>query len=59
MNIDKMTAPLRRARALVAEAIEGGDIPHIQAILRDADLNLHWALWNPGRCEGLYPGLSE
>ena len=59
MNSEEMVARLRQARALVAEVIAGSDIPQLQAILRHADLNLHWALWNLGEFEGLYPGLPQ
>jgi hypothetical protein len=54
---DQMKDKLRQARALVAEVFEGTDIPQIQATLRQADQNLHWALWNLGEVETLRPDL--
>jgi len=53
----QMIAHLRQARRLVNEIHEGTDIPQIQSILRHADQNLHWALWNLGAIDELRPDL--
>ncbi len=58
MNPEKMIVKLRQARALVDEVVEGAEIPQIQSILRHADMNLHWALWNLGEVDGLRPDLK-
>ena len=58
MNPEKMIDKLRQARALVDEVVEGAEIPQIQSILRHADMNLHWALWNLGEVDGLRPDLE-
>ena len=55
---DDMIAKLREARALVGEVVTGGEIPQIQSILKHADMNLHWALWNLGEVDGLRPDLE-
>jgi hypothetical protein len=59
VSIEETIRRLKQARRLVSEIIEDTDIPQLQATLRHADLNLHWALWNLGDFEGLYPGLPE
>lgn len=57
MKPDEIIEKLKTARALVAEVYEGTDIPQIQSIIRHADQNLHWALWNLGEVETLRPDL--
>jgi hypothetical protein len=52
-----MIERLRRARQLVHEIYTGTDLPQIQATLRHADQNLHWALWNLGAVDELRPDL--
>ena len=54
----QMIERLRHARRLVNEIHVGTDIPQIQSILRHADQNLHWALWNLGAVDELRPDLS-
>ena len=39
---------IEEARAAIAQALAGCDIPQIAATLRNADMELHWALWNLG-----------
>ena len=58
MNPEKMIDKLRQARALVDEVVEGAEIPQIQSILRHADMNLHWALWNLGEEVSLRPEID-
>lgn len=50
---------IHRARALIAEAMAGGDLPQIDAMLRNADMELHWALWNLGEPVALRPELDH
>ncbi len=57
MTPDEMIEKLKEARQLVGEIYEGTDIPQIQSILRHADQNLHWALWNLGSVDSLRPDL--
>lgn len=57
MTPEDMIARLRQARALVNEVYAATDIPQIQSIIRHADQNLHWALWNLGEIDGLRPDL--
>lgn len=57
MTRDELIARLHDARALVYQAHEGTDLPQIQMILRHADQNLHWALWNLGVVNSLRPDL--
>jgi hypothetical protein len=48
MSIEERVALIRRARDLVQAAATGSGLPQIEAILRSADMELHWALWNLG-----------
>lgn len=57
MQPDEMIEKLKQARQLVAEIATDTDIPQIQSILRHADQNLHWALWNLGSVDSLRPDL--
>ena len=59
MTRDELIAKLHDARALVYQAYEATDLPQIQMILRHADQNLHWALWNLGVINSLRPDLPE
>jgi len=59
MTRDDLIAKLHDARALVYQAYEGTDLPQIQMILRHADQNLHWALWNLGVVNSLRPDLPR
>lgn len=55
MQPEEMIEKLKAARALVSEISQGTDLPQIQSILRHADQNLHWALWNLGSVDTLRP----
>ena len=59
MKSEQMIEKLKQARALVDEVYQGTDIPQIQSIMRHADQNLHWALWNLGEVETLRPDLKS
>lgn len=50
---------IRQARALLAAALAGCDAPQIEAMLRTADTELHWALWNLGEPVSLHPELER
>jgi len=58
MQPDEIIEKLKAARALLDEVYEGTDIPQIQSMMRHADMNLHWALWNLGEVETLRPDLK-
>jgi hypothetical protein len=49
---------IQLARAAIAQAMAGCDIPQIAAMLRNADMELHWALWNLGVAVALRPELE-
>jgi hypothetical protein len=55
MSIDERIALIEQARGLVACAMSGSGLPQIEAILRSADMELHWALWNMGHPVPLLP----
>ncbi len=55
MNAEQQIELIKQARALLARAIAGGDLPQIEAILHSADMELHWALWNLGEPVALRP----
>jgi len=57
MNRTQMIASLRRARALARAVYDATELPQLQLILRHADQNLHWALWNLGQIDELRPDL--
>ena len=48
MAINEQIARINEARALIATAMQGCDSPQIETMLRNADMELHWALWNLG-----------
>jgi hypothetical protein len=57
MTRAEMIAQLRRARTLARAVSDATDLPQLQLILRHADQNLHWALWNLGQIDELRPDL--
>jgi len=57
MTRDQMIAKLRQARALADAVYQATDLPQIQLIIRHADQNLHWALWNLGQMDEIRPDL--
>ena len=58
MDYDKQIQRIRQARELIASAMQGLDLPQIEAMLRNADMELHWALWNLGDPVQLRPELE-
>ncbi len=41
------------------EALGACELPQIQNNLRQADMELHWALWNLAEFESIAPELEE
>ena len=58
MQPNEIIEKLKAARAILGEIYDGTDIPQIQSMMRHADMNLHWALWNLGEVETLRPDLE-
>jgi hypothetical protein len=58
MTIEQRIEKLKQARRLIADALAGADIPQLECTLREADMNLHWALWNLGEIGELRPELE-
>lgn len=59
MNPQHQIDRIRQARELIASAMQGCDIPQIEQMLRNADMELHWALWNLGEQVSLRPELED
>lgn len=57
--MEECIAKIRQARSLLAAAMAGCDVPQIEAMLRTADTELHWALWNLGEPVSLHPELER
>lgn len=58
MTGSERVAALRQARALLIEVIKDCELPQIEAIVRSADAELYWALWNLGEFENLRPEMD-
>jgi hypothetical protein len=58
MQTEERIARITQARALIAAAAAECELPQIEAMLRNADLELHWALWNLGVPVALRPELE-
>ena len=58
MTIDDKIQQITQARQMIASAMSGCDIPQIEAMLRNADMELHWALWNLGEPVALRPEID-
>ena len=50
---------IKSARELVRQALAGCVLPQIQNSLRQADMELHWALWNLAEPGTLFPEAGE
>ncbi len=48
MTLEEQIRRLHEARELLRPMIDAPAEPQIEAILRSADMELHWALWNMG-----------
>ncbi|MEA2687752.1 MAG: hypothetical protein QOJ39_1353 [Candidatus Eremiobacteraeota bacterium] len=55
MTVPELVGTIRDARATLISAIGETGIPQIDAMLRNADMELHWALWNLGEPVGVRP----
>lgn len=58
MKTEERVALILQARNLVISAMSECDSPQIEAILRSADMELHWALWNLGEPVSLRPEMD-
>jgi hypothetical protein len=58
MTVEQQIENIRQARALIAEAGAGCGLPQIESVLADADMCLHWALWNLGEEVSLRPEID-
>lgn len=58
MTNKERIARIKKARKLILSAMSGCDTPQIEAMLRGADMELHWALWNLGEVVSLRPELD-
>lgn len=64
MRMEERIAKVQAARALIQAAMAECEAPQIETMLRNADMELHWALWNLGvpielRPELDYPDLER
>jgi len=50
---------VKAARTLLAEVADECGIPMIEGAISEADLNLHWVLWNMGEPVELHPELER
>ena len=58
MTIEQRIQNLKQARKFIKKAMTGIGIPQLESTLREADMNLHWALWNLGEVDELRPELE-
>jgi len=57
-HMEERIRKIKEARALLAAALKDCDLPQIEAMLRNADMELHWALWNLGEPVPLRPEIE-
>jgi len=55
MKRETYIASIAEARAKLQELLQDCDSPQIETMLRNADMELHWALWNLGVTVPLRP----
>ncbi len=48
MGTEKYVARISELRIALKELLQDCELPQIEAMLRNADMELHWALWNLG-----------
>ena len=48
MNRETSIARIADVRANIKELLQDCETPQIEMMLRNADMELHWALWNLG-----------
>lgn len=58
MDNQNQIRQIAQARELIASAMQDCDIPQVEAMLRNADMELHWALWNLGEPIALRPEIE-
>ncbi len=58
MTVEERIEKLKQARGLVDAARRDFGNPMIEAALAEADMNLHWALWNLGEPVELRPEMD-
>jgi hypothetical protein len=58
MTVEERIEKLKQARLLVDAARRDAGSPMIESALAEADMNLHWALWNLGEPVELRPELE-
>ena len=59
MSHEAAIEKLKAARVLIQEASDGLGVPMLEAALTEADMNVHWALWNMGEEVELVPGMAD
>ena len=59
MTHEERIEKIRSARSLIGEALDECGVPMIEGALAEADLNLHWVLWNMGEPVDLHPELER
>jgi len=55
MTVPELVHTIREIRSVLIGAIGETEIPQVDAMLRNADMELHWALWNLGEPVGVRP----
>ena len=55
MVIESYVARISELRAGLGELLKDCELPQIETMLRNADMELHWALWNLGVVVPLRP----
>jgi hypothetical protein len=55
METERYVARISELRAALKELMQDCELPQIEAMLRNADMELHWALWNLGVVVPLRP----
>jgi hypothetical protein len=58
VTIPEVVRTIRDAREVLMRAIGETELPQIEAMLRNADMELHWALWNLGEAVSVRPELD-
>lgn len=56
--MEKEIRRIEEARAALKDALATCSIPQIRAMLQNADMELHWALWNLGVPVALRPEIE-
>lgn len=59
MKIEERIRLITEARAAVAKAMADCELPQIESMLKNADMELHWALWNLGVVVPLRPEAGQ